>query len=36
MPTSSTPAMADSAPPLTAGTDFAMPSFAMEQNAEVE
>jgi hypothetical protein len=35
MPTSSTPAMADSAPPSTASTDFAMPSSATEQNAEV-
>jgi hypothetical protein len=35
MPTSSTPATADSAPPSTAGGDFAMPSFATEQNAEV-
>jgi hypothetical protein len=34
-PTSSTPAMADSAPPSTAGADFAMPSSATEQNAEV-
>jgi hypothetical protein len=34
-PTSSTPAMADSTPPSTAGTDFAMPSSATEQNAEV-
>jgi hypothetical protein len=33
--TSSTPATADSAPPSTAGADFAMPSSAMEQNAEV-
>jgi hypothetical protein len=35
MPTSSTPAMADSTPPSTAGADFAMPSSTMEQNAEV-
>jgi hypothetical protein len=34
-PTSSTPAMANSAPPSTAGTEFAMPSSATEQNAEV-
>jgi hypothetical protein len=34
-PTSSTPATADSAPPSTTGTDFAMPSSATEQNAEV-
>jgi hypothetical protein len=34
-PTSSTPAMADSAPPSTAGAEFAMPSSAPEQNAEV-
>jgi hypothetical protein len=34
-PTSSTLAMADSMPPLTAGADFAMPSSATEQNAEV-
>jgi hypothetical protein len=30
MPTSSTPAMADSAPPSTAGAEFAMPSSATE------
>jgi hypothetical protein len=35
MPTSSTPAMADPAPPLTAGATFAMPSSAAEQDAEV-
>jgi hypothetical protein len=35
MPTSSTPATADSAPSSTAGAEFAMPSSAMEQNAEV-
>jgi hypothetical protein len=35
MPTSSTPAMADSAPPSTASTEFAMLSSATEQNAEV-
>jgi hypothetical protein len=34
-PTSSTLATADSAPPLTSGVEFAMPSSAMEQNAEV-
>jgi hypothetical protein len=34
-PTSSTPATADSTPPSTAGADFAMPSSATEQNAEV-
>jgi hypothetical protein len=34
-PPSLTPAMADSAPPSTAGVDFAMPSSATEQNAEV-
>jgi hypothetical protein len=34
-PTSLTPATADSAPPSTAGADFAMPSSATEQNAEV-
>jgi hypothetical protein len=34
-PPSSTPAMADSAPPSTSGAEFAMPSSAMEQNAEV-
>jgi hypothetical protein len=34
-PTSSTPVMADSAPPSTAGADFAMPSSATEHNAEV-
>jgi hypothetical protein len=34
-PTSSTLAMAAPAPPLTAGADFAMPSSATEQNAEV-
>jgi hypothetical protein len=34
-PTSSTPATADSAPPSTSGADFAMPSSATEQNAEV-
>jgi hypothetical protein len=34
-PTSSTLATADSAPPSTAGADFAMPSSATEQNAEV-
>jgi hypothetical protein len=34
-PTSSTPATADSVPPSTAGADFAMPSSATEQNAEV-
>jgi hypothetical protein len=34
-PTSSTPATADPAPPSTAGVDFAMPSSATEQNAEV-
>jgi hypothetical protein len=34
-PTSSTPATADSAPPSTAGADFAMPSSATEQNALV-
>jgi hypothetical protein len=34
-PTSSTPATADSAAPSTAGADFAMPSSATEQNAEV-
>jgi hypothetical protein len=34
-PTSSTPATADSAPPSTAGAEFAMPSSATEQNAEV-
>jgi hypothetical protein len=34
-PTSLTPATADSAPPLTSGAEFAMPSSAMEQNAEV-
>jgi hypothetical protein len=34
-PTSSTPAMADPAPPSTVGADFAMPSSATEQNAEV-
>jgi hypothetical protein len=35
MPTSSTPAMADSTPPSTTGADFTMPSAAIEQNAEV-
>jgi hypothetical protein len=30
-----TPAMADSAPPSTSGAEFAMPSSAEEQNAEV-
>jgi hypothetical protein len=35
MPTSSAPAMANSAPPSTTGADFAMPSSTMEQNAEV-
>jgi hypothetical protein len=35
MPTSSTLATADSAPPSTASADFAMPSSATEQNAEV-
>jgi hypothetical protein len=35
MPTSSTPAMADSAPPSTSGAEFSMPSSATEQNAEV-
>jgi hypothetical protein len=35
MPTSSAPAMANSAPPSTASADFAMPSSTMEQNAEV-
>jgi hypothetical protein len=34
-PTSSTLVTADSAPPSTAGADFAMPSSATEQNAEV-
>jgi hypothetical protein len=34
-PTSSTPATADSAPPSTAGAEFAMPSSATKQNAEV-
>jgi hypothetical protein len=34
-PTSLTPAMADPAHPSTAGADFAMPSSATEQNAEV-
>jgi hypothetical protein len=34
-PTSSTPVMADSVPPSTAGADFAMPSSATEQIAEV-
>jgi hypothetical protein len=34
-PTSSTPATADSAPPSTTGAEFAMPSSATEQNAEV-
>jgi hypothetical protein len=34
-PTSSTPVMADSAPTSTVGADFAMPSSATEQNAEV-
>jgi hypothetical protein len=34
-PTSSTPVTADSTPPSTAGTEFAMPSSATEQNAEV-
>jgi hypothetical protein len=34
-PTSSTPVMADSAPPSTAGAEFAMTSSAMEQNTEV-
>jgi hypothetical protein len=34
-PTSLTLAMADSAPPSTAGADFAMPSSTMEHNAEV-
>jgi hypothetical protein len=34
-PTSSTPMMADSAPPSTAGAEFAMPSSTTEQNAEV-
>jgi hypothetical protein len=34
-PTSSTPAMADSAPPLTSGAEFATPSSTTEQNAEV-
>jgi hypothetical protein len=34
-PISSTPATADSAPPSTSGADFAMPSSATEQNAEV-
>jgi hypothetical protein len=34
-PTSSTPATADSAPPSSAGANFAMPSSATEQNAEV-
>jgi hypothetical protein len=35
MPPSSTPATADSAPPSTSGAEFAMPSCATEQNAEV-
>jgi hypothetical protein len=35
MPTSLTPTTADSVPPSTAGADFAMPSSATEQNAEV-
>jgi hypothetical protein len=30
-----TPATADAAPPSTSGTEFIMPSSAMEQNAEV-
>jgi hypothetical protein len=34
-PTSSTLATADSVPPSTASTDFAMPSSATEQNAKV-
>jgi hypothetical protein len=34
-PTSLTLATADSAPPSTAGAEFAMPSSATEQNAEV-
>jgi hypothetical protein len=34
-PTSSTPATADPAPPLTAGATFARPSSAAEQDAEV-
>jgi hypothetical protein len=34
-PTSSTPVTADPAPPSTAGATSAMPSAAMEQNAEV-
>jgi hypothetical protein len=34
-PTSSTPATADPAPPLTAGATSAMPSSAAEQDAEV-
>jgi hypothetical protein len=34
-PPSSTPTTADSAPPSTADADFAMPSSATEQNAEV-
>jgi hypothetical protein len=35
MPTSLTPAMADPAPPSTAGATSAMPSSAAEQDAEV-
>jgi hypothetical protein len=35
VPTSLTPAMEEPAPPSTAGAEFAMPSFATEQNAEV-
>jgi hypothetical protein len=35
MPTSSTPATADFAPPSTAGAKFAMPSSTTEQNVEV-
>jgi hypothetical protein len=34
-PTSSTPVMADSAPPSTSGAEFATPSSATKQNAEV-
>jgi hypothetical protein len=34
-PSSLTPAMTDSAPSSTSGTEFAMPSSATEQNAEV-
>jgi hypothetical protein len=34
-PASSAPATADSTPPSTAGADFALPSSATEQNAEV-